>query len=119
MICLLFLAANSTTSENVLGDCTYPLQSVHLAWQWYVPLLLCFPGAYLPSTANITSLDVHVVACKDHWVITSPNVDFILELYIFEEVNLCPHADSQFILVDCFQWPQTYEKNYEYAVCIP
>ncbi|KIO11975.1 hypothetical protein M404DRAFT_19791 [Pisolithus tinctorius Marx 270] len=60
-----------------------------------------------------------VVVCKDHWVITSPNADFVPEPYIFEEVDLCPHADGQFGLVDCFQWPQTYEKNYEYAVCIP
>ncbi|KIO02230.1 hypothetical protein M404DRAFT_70291, partial [Pisolithus tinctorius Marx 270] len=59
------------------------------------------------------------VACKDRWVITSPNVDFVLELYIFEEVDLCLRADGWFGLVDCFQWPQTYEKNYEYAVCIP
>ncbi|KIN98410.1 hypothetical protein M404DRAFT_157843, partial [Pisolithus tinctorius Marx 270] len=59
------------------------------------------------------------VACKDHWVITSPNVDFIPEPYIFEEVDLYPHADSQFSLVNCFQWQQTYKKNYEYAICIP
>ncbi|KIN96806.1 hypothetical protein M404DRAFT_162283, partial [Pisolithus tinctorius Marx 270] len=95
------------------------LQSVHPAQRWYVPLLLCFPRAYLPSTAKITSLDARVVTCKDHWVITSPNADFVLELYIFEEVDLCLRANGQFGLVDCFQWPQTYEKNYEYAVCIP
>ncbi|KIN96780.1 hypothetical protein M404DRAFT_162293, partial [Pisolithus tinctorius Marx 270] len=60
-----------------------------------------------------------VVACKDRWVIMSPNVDFILEPYIFEEVDLCPCDDGRFSLVNCFQWPQTYEKNYKYAVCIP
>ncbi|KAI6008700.1 hypothetical protein F5J12DRAFT_782163 [Pisolithus orientalis] len=36
-----------------------------------------------------------------------------------DEVDLCPHADGRFGLADCFQWPQTYEKNYKYAVCIP
>ncbi|KAI5999772.1 hypothetical protein F5J12DRAFT_784550 [Pisolithus orientalis] len=59
-ICLLsFTRLNSNTSKNVLGDCTYLLQSIHLAQQ------------------------------------------------------------CQFGLVDCFQLPQTYKKNYKYAVCIP
>lgn len=67
----------------------------------------------------ITSLDAQTVACKDHWVITSPNMNFVLEPHIFEEDELCPCADGQFGLQDCFQWPQTYEKEYPYAVCIP
>ncbi|KIO11967.1 hypothetical protein M404DRAFT_125457, partial [Pisolithus tinctorius Marx 270] len=68
---------------------------------------------------KITSLDAQVVTCKDCWVIMLPNADFVPEPYIFKEVNLCLHANGQFGLVNCFQWPQTYKKNYEYAVCIP
>ncbi|KIM52836.1 hypothetical protein SCLCIDRAFT_140238, partial [Scleroderma citrinum Foug A] len=59
------------------------------------------------------------VACKDHWVITSPNVDFVPETHLFEEDELRPHADGRFGLVDCFQWLQNYKKEYEYSVCIP
>ncbi|KAI6153195.1 hypothetical protein BKA82DRAFT_166202, partial [Pisolithus tinctorius] len=52
-------------------------------------------------------------------VITSPNMDFVKEPYIFEEEELCCHADGHLGVVDCFQWPQTHEKQYEYLICIP
>ncbi|KIO03541.1 hypothetical protein M404DRAFT_145593, partial [Pisolithus tinctorius Marx 270] len=64
-------------------------------------------------------LDVRAVACKENWVITSPNMDFVKEPYIFEEEELCCRADSRLGVVDCFQWPQTHEKQYEYLICIP
>ena len=67
----------------------------------------------------MTLLDARAVACKDHWVITLPNVDFVLEPHLFKGDELCPHANGHFGLVDCFQWPQNYEKEYEYSVCIP
>lgn len=53
------------------------------------------------------------------WVITSPNVTFVPEPHIFEEEDILPRADSRFGLVDCFQWPQLYEKEYDHSVCIP
>ncbi|KAI6141452.1 hypothetical protein BKA82DRAFT_159358, partial [Pisolithus tinctorius] len=59
------------------------------------------------------------VACKENWVITSPNMDFVKEPYIFEEEELCCCADGCLGVVDCFQWPQTHEKQYEYSICIP
>ncbi|KIK13607.1 hypothetical protein PISMIDRAFT_32652, partial [Pisolithus microcarpus 441] len=37
----------------------------------------------------------------------------------FEDKELCAGADGRFRLVDCFQWPQSYNKEYDYAVCIP
>ena len=52
-------------------------------------------------------------------MITSPNVDFVPEPYVFEEEDVRARADSHFGLVDCFQWPQLYDKEYEYSVCIP
>jgi len=52
-------------------------------------------------------------------VITSPNVDFVPEPHIFEDENLQPRADGRFGLVDCSQWPQLYDKEYQYSVCIP
>ncbi|KIM62969.1 hypothetical protein SCLCIDRAFT_48779, partial [Scleroderma citrinum Foug A] len=52
-------------------------------------------------------------------VITSPNVDFVPEPHIFGDEDLQPHADGHFGLVDCFQWPQLYNREYQYSVCIP
>ena len=52
-------------------------------------------------------------------MITSPNVDFVLEPHIFEGKDLQPCADGHFGLVDCSQWPQLYDKEYRYSVCIP
>ena len=52
-------------------------------------------------------------------MITSPNVDFVPELHIFGDEDLQSHADGHFRLVDCFQWPQLYNREYQYSVCIP
>ena len=52
-------------------------------------------------------------------MITTPNVDFVPEPHIFEEEDICARADGRFGLVDCFQWPQVYHKDYEFALCIP
>ncbi|KAI6100751.1 hypothetical protein EDD17DRAFT_1494768 [Pisolithus thermaeus] len=79
---------------------------------------LSFETNQVKSSANLTSLDVRVVACQGSWVITSPNVDFVPEPHIFDK-ELCCQADGRFGLADCFQWPQSYHKDYAYAVCIP
>ena len=52
-------------------------------------------------------------------MIISPNVDFVPEPHIFGDKDLQPRADGRFGLVDCFQWPQLYNRDYQYSVCIP
>ena len=52
-------------------------------------------------------------------MITSPNTNYVPESHIFEDEDLRPRADGRFGLVDCFQWPQIYELQHAYAVCIP
>ncbi|KIM57575.1 hypothetical protein SCLCIDRAFT_130261, partial [Scleroderma citrinum Foug A] len=52
-------------------------------------------------------------------VITSPNVNYVPESHIFDDQEHCPHADGRFGLVNCFQWPQKYNKDYAFAICIP
>ncbi|KAL4063384.1 hypothetical protein V8B97DRAFT_2026428 [Scleroderma yunnanense] len=47
------------------------------------------------------------------------NINYVPEPHIFDDQEHCPHADGHFGLVDCFQWPQTYERDYAYAICIP
>ncbi|KAI6015821.1 hypothetical protein BKA83DRAFT_4060751 [Pisolithus microcarpus] len=73
----------------------------------------------LTSADKISSLDALVVACKGNVIITSPNVDYVPEPFIFEEEDMCCCADGRFGVVDCFQWPQMHERQYEYSVCIP
>jgi len=51
-------------------------------------------------------------------VYTSPNMSFIPEPHHNNE-ELRARADGRFGTADCFQWPQVYCKEYEYAVCIP
>ncbi|KAI6141693.1 hypothetical protein BKA82DRAFT_33703 [Pisolithus tinctorius] len=41
-----------------------------------------------PQDATIPLLNAQAVACKENWVITSPNMDFVEEPYIFEEEEL-------------------------------
>ena len=48
-----------------------------------------------------------------------PNVDYVLEPHIFDDQEHCPHADGHFGLINCFQWPQKYDKDYVFAICIP
>ena len=79
----------------------------------------CSELTFVTCTAKITALDVQVVACQDHWVITSPNVNYIPQAYIFEDEDLHVQADGRFGLVDCFQWPQLYARDYSHSVCIP
>ena len=71
------------------------------------------------STAEIIALDVWAVTCQDDWVITSPNIKYVPQAHIFYDKDLHAQADSYFGLMDCFQWPQSYVKDYSHAVCIP
>src|SRR5437588_4051242 len=67
---------------------------------------------------TITSLDARAIAYQEPLVITTPNMDWIPELHN-DDSELRARADGRFGLEDCFQWPQKYCKQFEYAVCIP
>ncbi|KAI6160560.1 hypothetical protein EDD17DRAFT_1484013 [Pisolithus thermaeus] len=82
-------------------------------------LFLSFFLRDLTSTGKLSSLDALAVACKGNIIITSPNMDYVPEPFIFEEEDLCCRADGRFGVVDCFQWPQMHERQYEYSACIP
>ncbi|KAI6029506.1 hypothetical protein PISMIDRAFT_101414 [Pisolithus microcarpus 441] len=73
----------------------------------------------LTSAGKLSLLDALAVACKGNVIIMSPNVDYVPEPFIFEEEDMCCCADGCFRVVDCFQWPQMHEQQYEYSVCIP
>ena len=51
-------------------------------------------------------------------VYTSPNMTFVPEPHNGEE-ELRARADGRFGAADCFQWPQLYCKEYEWAPCVP
>ncbi|KAG2060364.1 hypothetical protein BDR06DRAFT_1059410 [Suillus hirtellus] len=70
------------------------------------------------SLVTITSLDTRAIAYQEPLVITTPNMDWIPELHN-NDSELRVQADGCFGLEDCFQWPQKYCKEFEYAVCIP
>jgi hypothetical protein len=72
----------------------------------------------MKSLATITSLDARAIAYQEPLVITTPNMDWVLELHN-DDSELRARADGRFGLEDCFQWPQKYCKEFEYAVCIP
>jgi len=46
-------------------------------------------------------------------------VDYVPEPHIFDDQELCARADGRFGLVDCFQWPQKYDRDYSFTICIP
>ena len=63
-------------------------------------------------------LDAKAIVCQDAIVYMSPNMSFVPEPHLDEE-ELHAQGDGRFSPVDCFQWPQSYCKEFEYAVCIP
>jgi hypothetical protein len=46
-------------------------------------------------------------------------MDWVPELHNNDSDELRARADGRFGVVDCFQWPQMYCKEFEYAVCVP
>ena len=76
-------------------------------------------GLDFKTLANITALDARAVACKENWVITSPIVDYVPEPHIFDDQEHHPRAEGRFCLIHCFQWPQKYERDYAFSICIP
>ncbi|KAG2051811.1 hypothetical protein BDR06DRAFT_973532 [Suillus hirtellus] len=56
------------------------------------------------SDSTITSLDARAIVYQDPLIITTPNMDWILELH---------NNDSE------LRWLQKYYKEFEYTVCIP
>jgi hypothetical protein len=69
----------------------------------------------MKSLATITSLDARAIAYQELLVITTPNMDWVPELHN-DDSELRARADGHFGLEDCFQWPQKYCKEFEYAV---
>jgi len=46
-------------------------------------------------------------------------MDWVPEFHNNDSDELRARADGRFGLVDCFQWPQIYSPEFEYAVCVP
>jgi hypothetical protein len=46
-------------------------------------------------------------------------MDWVPELHSNDSDELRAQADGRFGVVDCFQWPQMYCKEFKYAVCVP
>lgn len=72
------------------------------------------------TTAVFTCMDALSLACTSDGVqvISTPNMMFVPEPHLDGE-ELRIRADGRLGPADCFQWPQLYCKEYEYAVCIP
>ncbi|KAI9459076.1 hypothetical protein HD554DRAFT_2177094 [Boletus coccyginus] len=72
---------------------------------------------YTPQTHSDD--DARSIACdsNDLMVYTSPNMPFVSKPHNSKE-ELHARADGQFGPVDCFQWPQLFCKEYEFAVCV-
>jgi hypothetical protein len=64
-------------------------------------------------------MDALAIACTSDGsqIISTPNMTFVPEPHLgVEELRI--RADGRLGPADCFQWPQLYCKEYEYAVCI-
>ncbi|KAI6010253.1 hypothetical protein PISMIDRAFT_117336 [Pisolithus microcarpus 441] len=94
-------------------------QTIPSSWRSYVHFLFSFFLQELTSVGKLSLLNALAVACKGNIIMMSPNIDYVPEPFIFEEEDMCYHADGHFGVVDCFQWPQMHEQQYEYSVCIP
>ena len=67
----------------------------------------------------ISAFDARAIAYQELLIITTPNMDWVPELHNNDSDELRARADGHCGVVDCFQWPQMYCKEFEYAVCIP
>ena len=69
---------------------------------------------------TFSSLDTKVITTvgNGNAVITSPNMSFVPEPHT-EPEELWVRADGRFGTTNCFQWPQTHCKEFEYTVCVP
>ncbi|KAG1883232.1 hypothetical protein F4604DRAFT_1920416 [Suillus subluteus] len=74
---------------------------------------------YSRPDAAISALDARAIGYQAPLVITTPNMDWVPELHNDDIEELMAQADGCFGAADCFQWPQMYCKEFEYAVCIP
>ncbi|KAI6111410.1 hypothetical protein F5141DRAFT_1214914 [Pisolithus sp. B1] len=72
-----------------------------------------------PGDGRCGAFDAHVLAkFNDHWI-TSPNISFVPQPFIFEGARVKPLCDGQFGHINCFQWPQLYAECYVWSACIP
>ncbi|KAG1819998.1 hypothetical protein EV424DRAFT_1323178 [Suillus variegatus] len=71
------------------------------------------------TTGWLQAFDARAVAVQGNLVITTPNMHFVPEFHHFDEEDLQARADGRFGVIDCFQWPQSYDDTFCHAVCIP
>ncbi|KAG1723253.1 uncharacterized protein EDB91DRAFT_1087878 [Suillus paluster] len=98
-------------TPSLICLCTPDLIIMPTAWDKFTP--------YMRADPTITSLDARAIVYQYPLVITTPNMDWIPELQNDNLDELKARADGHFGVVDCFQWPQMFCKEFEYAVCIP
>ncbi|KAI6032429.1 hypothetical protein EDC04DRAFT_2898259 [Pisolithus marmoratus] len=65
-----------------------------------------------PSDGKYGAFDARVLAkYNDHWI-TSPNVDYVPQPFIFEGARVELLRDGRMGHIDCFQWPQLHAERY-------
>ncbi|KIK97713.1 hypothetical protein PAXRUDRAFT_84205, partial [Paxillus rubicundulus Ve08.2h10] len=52
------------------------------------------------------------------WVYTTPNIYYVPEPHINTDEEMQARSDGWFGAINCFQWPQLYSKDFEYAVYV-
>ncbi|KIK79701.1 hypothetical protein PAXRUDRAFT_160572, partial [Paxillus rubicundulus Ve08.2h10] len=60
-----------------------------------------------------------ITCCQHEIICTTPNMTFVPEPHLNDTEELRARADGRLGVVDCFQWPQLYCKEFEYTVCVP
>ncbi|KAI6023452.1 hypothetical protein EDC04DRAFT_2606615 [Pisolithus marmoratus] len=55
---------------------------------------------------------------NDHWI-TSLNVDYVPQPFIFEGARVELLCDRHMGHINCFQWPQVHAEHYIWSACIP
>lgn len=72
-------------------------------------------------SVRLLEFDAHDAVALCHIpprVITSPNINWVPQPFIFEDELVQARADGRLGTADSFQWPQLYTANYPWAVAI-
>ena len=85
----------------------------------YFSIYLCHALMLMFTTGWLEAFDARAVAVQGNLVITTPNMHFVPEFHHFAEEDLQARADGRFRVIDCFQWPQSYDDSFCHAVCFP
>ncbi|KAG1803122.1 uncharacterized protein BJ212DRAFT_1304686 [Suillus subaureus] len=84
-----------------------------------MPTVLTKFTPYSRPDVAIGALDARAIGYQAPLVITTLNIDWVLELHNDDLEEPRAQADGCFGVADFFQWPQMYCKEFEYAICIP